>query len=561
MALSQAQSICKNYETLKSARVNLDNIVQDIIDYIAPFYTDVTRTRAPGDRRTYKIFDSTATYGSFILSQFIQGAVCNSATRWFGLGHSDPAINEDSDAANCLKDWTTAMLLAFRRSNFYQGNGQAINSWINMGTGPLLCEMVPKTRDGLNQLRFTAIPFGKYVMAEGPDGKVDTFIWEVSMKLINAAKMFAKDGGMNFGLSDDLMRNLDKTPYKDVTFLHCICPRENMEYGSSKVKRADQLPWASCWVEKEKLRMVRESGYRLFPVAISRYDLIAGEPYGRGPSEMALPDARTMNEADKKEMLMWDRQLDPPTLSKRNSIINGVLNKRAGGDTVVTDPNNSVRQLFDQPNWQADDLMRKRKVEQILRIYHVSEILNLLSREKPELTAFETNARLNLLQQIQGPVYSRLEQDYQSVLINVTLDNMAHAGMLKDPPDILRQGATDGVLSVSYESPLARAARNQEITDLQQSVADIGGIQQFDPTVLQMVDFKKVGRKLFEIRGTQDMLLPLKEFQDKLNQLAAQQNAEKAAQLGAGVAQAAGQAAPFLKVMRDQAGGAGSAAA
>jgi hypothetical protein len=205
--------------------------------------------------------------------------------------------------------------------------------------------------------------------------------------------------------------------------------------------------------------------------------------------------------------------------------------------------------------------MRKRKVEQILRIYHVSEILNLLSREKPELTAFETNARLNLLQQIQGPVYSRLEQDYQSVIINVTLDNMAHAGMLKDPPDILRQGATDGVLSVSYESPLARAARNQEITDLQQSVADIGGIQQFDPTVLQMVDFKKVGRKLFEIRGTQDMLLTAKEFQDKLNQLAAQQNAEKAAQLGAGAAQAAGQVAPFLKVMRDQAGGAGSAAA
>jgi len=554
------QSIAKNYETLKAERVNLDTIVQDVIDYIAPFYKDVERTRAPGERRTRKIFDSTATYGSFILSQFIQGAVCNSATRWFGLGHSDPEINEDSDAANCLKDWTTAMLLAFRRSNFYQGNGQAINSWINMGNGPLLCEMVPQTRNGLNQLRYTAIPFGSYVMCEGPDGKIDTFIREVTIKLVNAHKMFEEDGGVNYGLSDDLNRQLDKTPYRDVTFLHSISPRENLEYSGTKLKKSNQLPWASCWVEKEKLRLVRESGYRLFPVAVARYDLIAGEPYGRGPSEMALPDARTMNEADKKEMLMWDRQLDPPTLSKRNSIINGILNKRAGGDTVVTDPNNSVRQLFDQPNWQADDLMRKRKVEQILRIYHVSEILNLLSREKPELTAFETNARLNLLQQIQGPVYSRLEQDYQSVVINVTLDNMAHAGMLQEPPDILRQGAVDGALAVSYESPLARAARNQEITDLQQSVADLAGIQQFDPQVLQLVDFKKVSRKLFEIRGTQDMLISEYEFNQKVNKLLAQQNAEKMAALGMGAAEAAGKVAPYIKVTREGASG-GQAAA
>jgi len=551
MALNLAHSIAKNYESLKSERTNLDNIVQDIIDYIAPFYSDVTRTRAPGERRTHKIFDSTATYGSFILSQFIQGAVCNTATRWFGLGHSDPEINEDAEAATCLKDWTTAMLLAFRRSNFYQGNGQAINSWINMGNGPLLCEMVPQSREGLNQLRYTAIPYGQYVMCEGPDGKIDTFIREVTIKLVNAYKMFKQDGGVNFGLSDDLLRNLDKTPYKDVTFLHSICPRENMEYGDRKTKKANELPWASCWVEKEKLRLVRESGYRLFPVAISRYDLIAGEPYGRGPSEMALADARTMNEADKKEMLMWDRQLDPPTLSKRNSIINGVLNKRAGGDTVVSDPNNSVRQLFDQPNWQADDLMRKRKVEQILRIYHVSEILNLLSREKPELTAFETNARLNLLQQIQGPVYSRLEQDYQSVIINVTLDNMAHAGMLSEPPDVLRQGATNGVLSVSYESPLARAARNQEITDIQQSVADLAGIQQFDPQALQMMDFQKATRKLFEIRGTQDLLFTEQEFTTRLNKELAKQNAEKMAALGMGAAEAAGKVAPYIKVTRE----------
>jgi len=555
--VSLPQDIIRIYDSLKSERSNHDVIIQDIIDYIAPFYADVSRQTTSGQRRTQKIFDSTATYGSFILSQFIQGAVCNSSTRWFGLAHTVEDLNEDQEVATCLKHWTTAMLLAMRQCNFYQGNGQSINAWIDMGTAALLCEMVPQSRKGLSQLRYTSIPFGQYVMCDGPDGKVDTFVRRVQIPAINAVKMFGENKGVNYGVSAEVEKCArdSKDAYRKFEFLHAIQPRENVGYSQKarKIETAKEMPWSSCWVEVGKGRLVRESGYRLFPVAIARYNLIAGETYGRGPSEMALPDARTMNEADKKEMLMWDRQLDPPTLSKRNSIINGVLNKRAGGDTVVTDPNNSVRQLFDQPNWQADDLMRKRKEQAILRIYHVNEILNLLSREKPELTAFETNARLNLLQQIQGPVYSRLEQDYQSVIINVTLDNMAHAGMLEQPPEQMMQGDALGMFAVSYESPLARAQRSQEITDIQQSIADVGGVAPLDQNIIHIVDVEKVVRKLFDIRGTQDMLLTNKDFTDKLNEIIKQQNAQKAAALGMGAADAAGKIAPFLKQQRESA--------
>jgi|GEM_PF-7017475 len=556
--MSLPTDIIRNFDMLKNERSALDIIVQDVIDYISPFYKDVTRERMMGQKRTNKIFDSTATYGQFILSQFIQGAVCNSATRWFGLSHVQESINEIQEVATCLKHWTTSMLLALRQSNFYQGNGQAINSWVNTGSAPLLCEMVPQTRDGLSQLRFTSIPYGVYVMCEGPDGKIDTFIYKREIPAIHAVKMFQK-GGVNYGVSEEITKCAEgKDPYKKFEFLHAIQPRDDTGYSSKvrKIQKSSEMAWSSCWVEVGKTRLVRESGYRLFPVAIARYDLIAGEAYGHGPSEMALPDARTRNEATKKQHLLWDRQLDPPTLSKRNSIINGVLNKRAGGDTVVTDPNNSVRQLFDQPNLQFDSQMHDRTNESILRMYHVNEILNLLSREKPELTAFETNARLNLLQQIQGPVYSRLEQDYQGVIINVTLDNMAHAGLLEAPPKELLEAQRNGAFAVSYESPLARAQRNQEITDIQQSIADVGGIAQFDPQVVQMINFEKVTRKLFEIRSTQDMLLNEVDFKKKLNEMIEQQNAQTAANVMAGGAEALGKVAPFLKTVREDAGAA-----
>jgi hypothetical protein len=296
-------------------------------------------------------------------------------------------------------------------------------------------------------------------------------------------------------------------------------------------------------------------------VAIARYDLIAGETYGRGPSEMALPDARTLNEADRKEQLMWDRYLDPPTLTKRNSIISGVLSKRAGGDTIVTDPSTSVRPLFDSTAWQPDDMMRKRKEQAILRVYHVNEILNLLAREKPEMTAFEVNTRLSLLQQIQGPVFSRLEQDYLATIVQVTLDNMAHARMLEDPPSSIAMGPTEGVLSISYEGPLARAQRSQEVLDIQQGVADLAQVMQFDPTTPHLIDWKKVVRKLWEIRGTEDLLVTEAEFEKAMKQLQAEQQQQQQMQLAAGAAQAMGQAAPFIKATREGAGAQPPAAA
>src|SRR5512135_854649 len=247
--MSIATDILRNYDSLRFERINHDHIIQDIIDYIVPFYQDIIRLRSPGFRRTAKIFDTTATYGSFILSQFIQGAVCNSATRWFGLSHREQEMNDDPEVATTLKRWTDTMLLAFRNSNFYQGNGQAINSWINFGNAPLLCEMVPQTRENLAQLRFTSLPFGQYVMAEGPDGKIDTVIRKVTMPAINALKMFKADGQFNYGLTPEVEKMAEKNPYYKVDFLHAIQPRENIGYSNkSKIKNAKELAWSSCWV-------------------------------------------------------------------------------------------------------------------------------------------------------------------------------------------------------------------------------------------------------------------------------------------------------------------------
>lgn len=552
--MSNAQEIYRWYETLKNERFNFDNTAQQIIDNIDPHHRDVTVERVAGSAKNQKIFDGSGGYGAHIFSQFVQGALFNQATAWFSLRSRDPQINQNQTNAAWMKD-TTARILLQMRPAFYGPAGQAVLDWGLFGNGPLLIEEVPRgTRSGLGRVKVTAIPCGQYVMAEGDDGKVDKFIRSLKVPAHQAVKMG--------DVSENIKKASEKEPMKQFEILHSIMPRDFSGYKKSKIATNKDYPYASCWVEVEGKKLIKESGYRKFPVAVARYALIAGETYARGLGELCLPDQKSLHRADESALLKWDRELDPPLLQKRNSVIGGILSTQARGRTVVTDINNSVKALFENSNWQAHDTMAERKQKQILQIWHVNEILNLMSREKPEMTAFEVSARLQLLQQIIGPVFGLLESDFLSAIIDIYLDLMAHIpGMIAQPPEDIRRSSPENAFDVVYEGPLARAQRNQEIQAIQQSVADIGGIQPFDPGISKLLDWEQTARRLFEIRGTQDLLLSPEKYTEEVNKMIQQQNAEKQMQLVAGGAQAAGQAAPFLKVMRDQAAGGQAAAA
>jgi hypothetical protein len=552
--MSSAQDIYRWYEQLKNERFNFDNTAQAIIDNIDPHHRDVTIERAAGARKNERMFDGTGGYGSHIFSQFVQGALFNQATQWFSLRSRDPQVNQKQDNAAWMKD-TTARILLQMRPSFYGPAGQNVLDWGLFGNGPMLIEEVPRgPRAGLGRLKFTAIPWGQYVMAEGDDGKIDKFIR--SMKL--PAHQVVKLGKV----SDSIERAAEKEPMKQFEILHSIMPRDFSGYSKSKVSTNKDYPFASCWVEVEAKRLIKESGYRKFPVAVARYSLIAGETYARGLGELCLPDQKSLHRADESALLKWDRELDPPLLQKRGSIIGNILSTQARGRTVVTDINNSVKALFENSNWQAHDMMADRKQKQILQVWHVNEILNLMSREKPEMTAFEVSARLQLLQQIIGPIFGLLEAEFLSVIVDICLDLMANIpGMIAKPPADIAQSIPHNAFDIVYEGPLARAQRNQEIQAIQQTVADIGGIQPFEPSIPKLLDWEKTARRLSEIRGTQDLLVSNEEYIDAMNKMLEQQNAEKQAAMIGGAAQAAGQAAPFLKVMRDQASGGQSAAA
>jgi hypothetical protein len=174
-------------------------------------------------------------------------------------------------------------------------------------------------------------------------------------------------------------------------------------------------------------------------------------------------------------------------------------------------------------------------------------------REKPEMTAFEWSGRLQLLQQIIGPVFNRLEIEWLSVVIDLTLDVMyntsAYKTLFQDMPE---EWGSENALNIVYEGPLAKAQRGGEILDIQQYVADVIGIPQ--PEVIMKIDWDKVVDKLAALRGTQEFLKSVEKYTEDVNAAREMANADKMAGVMAGAGEALGKTAPFIREVREGAG-------
>lgn len=91
----------------------------------------------------------------------------------------------------------------------------------------------------------------------------------------------------------------------------------------------------------------------------------------------------------------------------------------------------------------------------------------LRNQDGPAMTATEVHARVNLIRQLLGPVYGRLQTEYLQPLIERCFGIAMRAGILGQPPETL----AGRPYTVRYLSPLARAQKLEEVSAIDQYVA------------------------------------------------------------------------------------------
>lgn len=524
--------------------------------FIAPSRVGITSGIAQGDKQTHGVYDSTSMMAAELMAHFIAGNVFNPGQLWLSWAMRRDVDKKLDSVEEWLEENRDLTLKRAAASAFYSEGPEALIDWGGFGTGCLLIEENPQPVNtiikGFRGFLCTAVKTGRFFIAEGPDGRVDTLHreWQVSARTI-------RDRWFEGKTSDRTPQNvkgaLDRGEL-DRTFkvIHAIQPRPRAEQNGGY--SAAGMPWASCWVEHESKTVIQEGGYRVFPAAVPRYHRTPGEVYGRGRGDVAFPDTWTLNSAKRMGFEDWALKIRPPMLHGHNTVI-GSLRLVPGGPTAVNLHGKDIRQQIMPFETGSRPEVSQIKEEElrasIQKIFYIDHILELMKVEKSEMTAYEFHKKLELLFQLLGPVYGRAHWELLYCIADIMWDLQYYAKAFPEPPPEIYD--TDGQIDAVFQNPLAKAQRSGDAEAVTMALGDGAGLVQiFGPSVLDGLDPDKTMNGIMEIRGvparwrrSDKEILALREARDAQNQ---QQLALDKAEQAAG---AIGKAGPGMKAMKE----------
>lgn len=546
--------IVKRYDRLTQDRRTFDQRWETMAKYLAPSRQGITTAWTAGDKQTRSVYDSTSIMAAETFAMFMAGRIINPSDRWLLYR----LRNRDVQAIDAVREWTDEIrdrvLAAADASMFYAEAPEALLDYVAFGTGFLLVEEQPQpvqtTRAGFRGFFVKAEKIGRYVIAEGADGLVDTAMREFELSARVARERWGLERlpesirqVLAAGKSDQAFR-----------FIHDIEPRPTAERSAG----ARGMPWASVWIEKATKTIVHESGYPVFPAAIPRYRVTPGEVYGRGPGEIAFPDVWTLNMAKAMGLEDWALKIRPPVLMRHDSVI-GTLRLIPGGPTSVNTHGQPIRDVlmpFETGSRPEVTALKEEELRRSIReIFFVDTIRQLLQVEKSEMTAFEFAQKLNLLFRMIATAYGRLKYEFLARLGDILFTTLAGAGGLPPPPPEVFE--TDGEVDVEFENPIARAQRAGDAEALTLAFQDLAPMVSLFPQMLDRLDPDQTVAGVFDIRG-----VPAKWTRSN-DEVAALRTARQAqderantlAEAGQ-IAETGGKIAPLVKAVQPQAGAA-----
>lgn len=489
-SISDVDDLLLMFNRLKSDRSSWEDHWQRLAELMLPKRADFTGSRTPGERRTEEQYDGTPMQAARNLASAIDGMLKPKTTRWFRIQVNDPDLQDDDEAKAWLQEVEDRMYSAIynRKSRFIQSTGEVDLDLVVFGTGILFVDV---TKD-LDSLLFQHIPLKNCYFVRNSDGIVDMifFSWELT-----ARQAFGKFGNKSPTAMEALDRN--GRPDQKVKFLHVVMPRDERDF---RIRRSDNLPVASIWIDIDAKEIVRNSGFDEFPFMVPTWDSAEGENYGRSPGMLALPDANMANAQAQTLIQAGQKAVNPPLLIASDSVI-GAARLTPGGQTYFdTQVAQALGRVPIQPLETGANLPLGREMLNDTReMVWAAFFRNILQLpiDRPEMTATEILERKEEFQRLAGPVFGRLETDYIGPLVDRVYNIMARNGSFPEAPDFL-QGTE---LRFEYESPIEKARRQTEAAGSIRSLELLAPYAANQPQILDNFNFDQIARDVGESHG------------------------------------------------------------
>lgn len=471
------KAVVRRLSTLRTNRQPHEAIWQECFDYSFPErgygLNGSTFSASDAQSKKNRILDDTAADSARILSAGLVSGTTPANSIWFGLdaGQDESSGQESDEGERWLDDSARVIFQNIHAANFDAASYECCIDIVPAGWFVLY---IDEAKEGGYQ--FEQWPIVQcFVSSSRMGGLVDTIYREAELTVEQLVAEYGIDN-----VSHTVAESYRNEKFDDkVTIVHAIYPRTLHVVGG---KQAKNLPFASCHVEIATNHLLRESGYHEFPCVVPRWMLIPGSSYATGPMSNALGSIRTINDIKTLELAAMDVAVSGMWIAEDDGVLNPRAVKLGPRKVIIANSVDSMKELKTSANFNVAFTAEERLQASIRKILLADQ---LQPQEGPAMTATEVHVRVQLIRQLLGPIYGRLQAEYLQPLITRCFGLAYRAGVLGEAPDSLK----GQVFTVKYISPLARAQKMEEVSAIDQYVAGAVQVSQVHPEVLDTIDF------------------------------------------------------------------------
>ncbi len=486
-----AQQILRRAAQAKSDRSLHESVWRECLEYtwpeLAHGITGETVTASDAKAKKARQLDSTGRDAAKTLAAGLIGGLVPANAQWFELDVG----RESEDEKRWLSEAAQTIWENIHVSNFDAAVLDAMKYEVACGWPALYIDEAPE-----GGYSFDCWPIGGvYVSAGRRGGRIDTVYRCFELTVEQCVNEYGIDG-----VSEEVREKLRAGKLSEkVALTWAIYPRSSYVVGPALAKNKR---FASVVVEDRSKCVVRESGYDEFPLAVPRWALIPGTDYATGPFSDAIADVKQLNHLAFNESAATDLAVGGMFVGVDDGVLNPKAVKIGPRKVIVAASTENIKPLKTGSDFQVAWTKKDQLQASIRRTLMADQ---LQPQDKAQMTAYEVHVRVQIIRQLLGPIFGRLQAEFLQPLIERCFGIAYRAGVLGTPPESL----AGRNFTVKYVSPLARAQKLEEVTAIESWYASLGQLAQAkgDPSVFDLADDDEAARVLADGRGVPARIL------------------------------------------------------